>query len=300
MLSFPVAGQNIGHLVPAAIIEHFLHCAAKGLPNAFPDLGIAIQRLESPALRRSLHMPAKETGIRVTAVGYGSSAHGVLQVDDVVLSLGGYKISNNGTVRYRDVIRTSYTIVLQDFYVNQTVECQVRRAGELVSLSMVLRPRAPLIARWQYDVPVFFVLYGGCVFQALSRNYLDTWDDWHKSAPSAYVFFYYNGVASQSRRELVCLTDVLADEINVGMSDCEHDIIETVNGTAVVDLAHFATLLDAAQTSVRIVTHKARVLFFDIAEERARMQLIRERYQVTLTRRVRGESSAAAAASSAV
>ncbi|EFJ52376.1 hypothetical protein VOLCADRAFT_86747 [Volvox carteri f. nagariensis] len=62
-----------------------------------PRLGLRYQRLESPALRRSLGLSRGESGVLVTGVDPTGSAAGAVQVHDVLLAVGGRQVANDGT-----------------------------------------------------------------------------------------------------------------------------------------------------------------------------------------------------------
>lgn len=72
--------ENVGHIIPPPIINHFLNGVARDGKDykGFPELGVAIQDLENPALRRHMKMKDEQTGVLVVKVWYGCSGHGVL------------------------------------------------------------------------------------------------------------------------------------------------------------------------------------------------------------------------------
>ena len=101
-------GENIGEMVPTPVIEHFLASAGDGAQVEVPGLGVYWQSLENPALRASLGL-GDRSGVLVRAVDYDSSAWGTLRPGDVLLEIAGHPIADNGTIRYADRYRTSYT-----------------------------------------------------------------------------------------------------------------------------------------------------------------------------------------------
>jgi hypothetical protein len=59
-------------------------------------------------------------------------------------------------------------------------------------------------------------VWGGLVFQPLTRDYLTTWEEWWNKAPKEFLNFYYLGRRAPERHEVVVLTQIFADQINTG------------------------------------------------------------------------------------
>jgi len=83
---------------------------------------------------------------------------------------------------------------------------------------------------------------------------------------------------------VVVLTQVLADEINVGYTSASDKVVATVNGEVPTDLASFVRLVERAQGIVEITLTSGALLVFDAAEVRAASPRILERYRVTADR----------------
>ncbi|MGD8886329.1 MAG: serine protease, partial [Gammaproteobacteria bacterium] len=58
--------ENIGYIVPAPVINHFLDDVKDGQFDGFPELDIYVQLLENKALRQSLNLPKNSGGLLVT------------------------------------------------------------------------------------------------------------------------------------------------------------------------------------------------------------------------------------------
>ena len=88
----------------------------------------------------------------------------------------------------------------------------------------------PLVPRSRYDQPPAYFVYGGLVFQTLTRDYLTTWDKWWNKAPKEFLNYYYLGYRSAEQHEVVILTQILADEINVGYGHLYNEAVATLDG----------------------------------------------------------------------
>ena len=93
--------------------------------------------------------------------------------------------------------------------------------------------------RSRYDQPPQYFVYGGLVFQTLTRDYLTTWDKWWNKAPKEFLNYYYLGYRTPEQHEVVILTQILADEINVGYAHLYNEAVATLNGKAPLDMVDF-------------------------------------------------------------
>jgi len=272
--------ENIGEMVPTPLIQRFLEGAQTRVQVLVPGLGGTIQTLENASLRAALKMDAGQTGVRIRTVAAGNSVDGVLQVDDVLMSFDGYDIANNGTIRYDDNHRTGFLVLLGDHFVGDSVEATVLRDGKELSVTLVLKPLSPLVHRARYDhVPSYFV-FAGLVFQPLSVNFLRTWTDWWDTAPKEFLAHYYMGEPTSERHEVVALTQVLSDAVNVGYEDLYAETIKSVNGSVPLDLTHFSQLVDACGDHLELRMSSGALVVFDAAEARAQQAEILSRYRV--------------------
>jgi S1-C subfamily serine protease len=91
------SGENIGYMVPASRIRHFLMDLKDGKYDGIPSLAIEIQTMENSDLRSKYQMDPTQTGVLVTYIPPGSSAENILRPGDVILSIDGKEIGNGGT-----------------------------------------------------------------------------------------------------------------------------------------------------------------------------------------------------------
>lgn len=275
--------ENIGELVPASIIRWFLSGVESGRVPRIPGIGITTQNLENPFLRARLAIAPGESGVLVISVEYGGSAWGVLREGDALLSIAGHPIANNGSIRYLDRIRTSYTVLLGDAYVGDSIDVTVLREGARQTLTLTLQPVVHLVPPKRYDyVPQHFI-YGGLVFQSLSRDFLGTWSKWRYRAPPELVNYYFSGVRTLRRNDVVILTQVLADEINVGYQHLHSEAVVSVNGELTTGLTDFVAQLKAAAGVVELRMSSNGLIVLDADAVREANARILERYRIPQT-----------------
>ena len=255
-----VNDKRVCEIVPAPLVRAFLDGVRQGRSVVVPALGIATQNLENAMLRRSLGV---EHGVVVTHVDHGGSADHKLERDDVLVAIDGMTITNAGHVRYADVHPIRFDAIVGERHVGDRVLLAVRRAGRGITVELELKPWLPLVARSTYDtVPRYFV-YGGLVFQPLTRDYLTTWDEWWNHAPKEFLHFYYLGQRTAAQHEIVILTQILADELTEGYGHLYNEAVARVNGRVPVDFAAFVEQLRSAVGSVRIETTSGGIIVLD-------------------------------------
>jgi PDZ domain len=140
------------------------------------------------------------------------------------------------------------------------------------------------VPRSQYDrTPTYFV-YGGLVFQVLSRDFLSTWDSWWDKAPKEFLHLYYSGTRTPARQEVVILTQVLADEINVGYEHLYSESVVSVNGTMPRDMLDFVQQLESSRGLIEIKTSSDGTIVLDSEAARGATQRILSRYRIARDR----------------
>ncbi len=227
------SGENIGYMVPAPVITHFLTDIRDGTYDGIPGLGISWQKMESPDLRGKFGMTETQSGVLVNRIYPGSPAKGILRPEDIILSIDGENVENDGTIEFRKGERTFFGYVAQSKYINDTVTLGILRENNL--MDMVIRLSRPLhfwrlVPHERYDVAPTYYILGGLVFEPLTLNYLKTWGKWYYNAPLHLIDYYLHGEPAEDQREIVVLAKVLADEINVGYHNLKNRVISYVNG----------------------------------------------------------------------
>lgn len=213
-------------------------------------LGANTQTLESKALRKRLGLKDEGDGggVRVTGVwapsplidldvsmdNGGEDAEGdaktSLEVDDVLLSIDGIEVGQDGTIPLstdRPYERISKSYLITRHRVGKTVELGIVRDGEPMTLQVPLRANRYLCPVYdQFDAHPSYVVCGGCVFVPMSWPWISAHRK--KGIPS------YNAISSDPAKgdeQVIVLSKVLADEVNVGYHHKQYLILRSVNGS---------------------------------------------------------------------
>lgn len=227
-------GENVGYMVPVPVIEHFLKDIGDGKYDGIPGLEISWQEMENLDIRDKFSLGEKQSGILVNKVYPDSPLNGILKSGDIILSIDGKDIENDGTIEFRKNERTFFEYVVQNKYINDLVEFEILRDNKIMNIMAKLSVRIDscrLVPNEQYDVAPTYYILGGLVFEPLTLNFLERWwEDWWDEAPRNLVNYYYRGEPTDDQRQIILLVKVLADEINVGYHDWRYNVISYVNG----------------------------------------------------------------------
>ncbi len=275
-------GENISYMVPAPVIRHFLKDIEDGQYSGVPSLEISVQTLENPDLRASRGLSSGQSGVLVVSVYPGSPAEGVLRPGDVILSVEGKEVASDGTVEFRRNERTAFIERVQEFFIGDTIRLGVLRDGKAVTLTVKLT--APvnatrLVPRSQYDVQPSYFVVGGLVFQRLTANYLELWEK--EGAPPDLLNEYYFGEPTADRRNVIILSSILADEINVGYEGADDSIIVKANGRPLSTLRDLVAAVEGNTGPYHVfVDDHGKEIVIGREKAAARRGAILKRYQI--------------------
>jgi S1-C subfamily serine protease len=282
------SGENIGYMVPAPVINHFLEDIEDGTYDGIPGLGISWQKMENPDLRLKYGMTGHQTGFLVNKVYPHSPARGLLRSGDIILSIDGQNVENDGTIEFRPGERTFSGYLIQNKYINDMVALRILREKSPMDVEITLT--APmnfgqLVPDERYDVPPTYYIIGGLVFEPLTLNFLKTWKKWYLNAPSNLLNYYFRGEPTEDRREIVVLVKVLADEINVGYHDWRNNVIASVNGRKIADMRDLVEAFEENTGAYHtVVDEEGYLLVLDKSEVDENHERILRKYRISSDR----------------
>ena len=236
---------------------------SKHVPG-IPNLAIlGSQTLESKALRHNLGLDELDIlgGVRIVGSlnnNNNDSFHtgDRLDGDDVLLSINGIPIGMDGTIQlsetrpderinFRSLVTCQRvgkfychaTFPLRPFFTYSYINCtpfttgskvtlDVLRKKERKELSVSLNMSRFLVPQYDdFDAIPLYVVVGGCVFTPLSLPLVSE----KKSNKSASFSRYYRDQRS-GNEQMIVLSKVLNDEVNVGYHGWKNLVLKSVNG----------------------------------------------------------------------
>jgi S1-C subfamily serine protease len=244
--------QNIAYMVPAPVIAHFLADVADGRYDGFPNVGLRYEKMENEDMRRRYGVPSGKTGVLVLGANPGSGAAQLLHPGDVLLSISGHAVANDGTVEFRPQERTSFSYFAETAQLGQSIPIEILRGGKVSAIVLPLnRPlgASRLVAPPQYDVRPDYFLYGGLLFEPLTYDYLRA-----RNFSSHDLMALTAKAPRFEGEEVLVLVRTLASEANEGYHDLTDGVVTAVDGTKPRDLPDFVRLVETGQSPFVTIT----------------------------------------------
>lgn len=282
--------ENIGYMVPVTVVRHFFADIDDGTYHGIPSLGVALQNLENPALKKRCGMDEDQTGVLVTHVLAGSPSEGVLRRGDVILSAGGRAIADDGTIEFRPRQRTSAGLVVQERQIGDALELEVWRDGRIQPVSVTLS--RPLWEDWlipldQYDVLPSYYIYGGAVFVPLTKNLLKRWGgNWYRSAPLDLVALLSDNLPEKPGDQVLMILKFLPADVNQGYHEIANWRVDQVNGERVTTMRELIDRIerDDGNAFVELESPTGSIVVLDKAKAAASHDAILGIYRIAADR----------------
>ena len=206
------------------------------------------------SLREYLGLDESNTGILIERVPPKTSGSDVLKSGDVILSINGINIDDNGLYQSGSYGKLSYYgLVCLNHFVGDILNMEIIREKKKMEVSFKLMPVTDecfLIPAAFYDAPPLYYIIGGLIFQELTKGYLKTWGrKWAGKANKKFMYYYDNFTEwpAPDRRRIVILNRALPASANSGYHDRSNLILHKVNGIDAKDLAHLKSIIDKSE-----------------------------------------------------
>jgi S1-C subfamily serine protease len=163
-------GENIGYLIPAEVVRHFLRdWTSDGKYDGFPKLDIVGSTLENPSLRDYLGLESDQTGIVIHRVNR-EEIRDLIKPWDVVAACDGIDIDNDGRIPVTEGVRTNWAYLLSKKDPGSKVKLDIIRKGEKPQVELsTITERNTLVKKMDTERPRYFV-YGGIVFSPVTSE----------------------------------------------------------------------------------------------------------------------------------
>ncbi len=272
--------QNVGYMIPVPVIERFLSDISDGQYDGYVDLGIQFFPLLNGAHRRALGLGPGDYGVVVSHVYKEAPCEDALEVGDILLAIDGLPISSDGYVAMEGE-RLHMAEVVERKLKGDEVRLDILREGQHQEINVRLYAPWPFqLQSLHHDVRPRFVLFGGLVFQPLSRRFILEADI--RDENIRYYFSYYlDNELYLETPEIIVLSQVLPDPINVYLRPFVNGIVETINGRRIRVLEDVADAF-AASPDYYVVEFKGngRPLVLDRKAVQEARERILNRYGV--------------------
>ncbi|XP_058197118.1 protease Do-like 9 [Rhododendron vialii] len=160
-------------VVPAESIKHFVQDYDKnGAYTGLPFLGIKWQKMESSSFRVFMKMEHDQQGVLITEVMPNYPEFEILKPYDVILSIDGISINNDGTVPFQQGRRIEFSYLITQKYKGDKIVIRVLRDSKIHEFVTQLPTRKQFVPANITGMPPQYYVIGGFVFTTLSFPYL--------------------------------------------------------------------------------------------------------------------------------
>ena len=275
-------GENLGYMIPCEVIRHFLKDIEDGRVDGCGLLGISYAPLENPGMRAYYKMSPEQTGMLITEVNplTEKTSPGAIKINDVLLSIDGHKVANNGNIRLANGEPRHFSYLLLGKQIGEKVKLTLLRSGREITAELPVRkPDYYMIP--VYDREMDYYCFGGLIFSTLTSNYLASL----KNVPDNLTAQMIKGKEFEDSG-LAVLTMVLGDEVNIGYQDIVTELVSSVNGVKVRNLRHLIELLEKKKDGYAIIRFDQQntPMVLDLKQFRAATPRILEKYQLPADR----------------
>ena len=145
-----------------------------GIYDGYIELGFYYQDLENSAMRDFYKLTKEQSGVLITEI-FMDSAREIFQKGDILLSIDGYDIANDGTIIIWNE-RLPLTEAAEIKLPHEKIDVEFLRDGNILKKKLVLEkfPFQMGLANSYDKMPVYLIV-GGFFFVPLSREFLKTW-----------------------------------------------------------------------------------------------------------------------------
>ena len=274
-------GESLGYMIPYEIISHFFDDISDGKVDGFGSLGFLYLPLDNPDTRAFLKMKPDQTGILVRKVYHGTGDTG-LQAGDVILSIDGKKIANNGNIRLADGQPRYFSTVISARQIGETVKVELLRDGKVLTSDMPVQKVNDQIEPYLYDRRPEYFIIGGLVFTRLTYSYLLTFGN---DTPPMEMLEKFKGVKDSPDDNVVVLTQVLGDEVNVGYQNLDSMVLASINGKKVHNLREAVKIVESCEDEYITFEFEGDIpVTLNIGKLRAATPKILDRYHIPADR----------------
>ncbi|KAK4418196.1 Protease Do-like 2, chloroplastic [Sesamum alatum] len=237
--------ENIGYVIPTTVVSHFLEDYERnGKYTGFPSLGVLLQKLENPALRACLNVPTNE-GVLVRKVEPTSHANDVLKEGDVIVSFDNVRVGCEGTVPFRSSERIAFRYLISQKFTGDAAELGIIRGGQFMKVQVILDTRVHLVPyHIEGDQPSYLIV-AGLVFTPLSEPLIG--EECEESIGLKLLTKARYSMPRFKGEQIVILSQVLANEVNIGYEDMSNEQVLKLNGTWIRNIHHLAHLVDSCK-----------------------------------------------------
>ncbi|CAF1600256.1 unnamed protein product, partial [Didymodactylos carnosus] len=246
--------QNIGYIIPVPIIFHFLddidiHSCYTG----FPRLAFDWTPMENKSIREYFAIPPNKHGILVNGIERACLISQVLRKNDVITSIDGIPLGDDGTIHFRRGERISFRYIEKSKFIDEEISLSVIRDNRELTITCSLDSNPTTVPYHLHDQLPQYIIYAGIVFTPLTRSYLKAYatSEWYRCAFAFGITNLIDYVLNRTLlkqekdEQIIILSQILVDTINNGYtSSCHNKRLFKVNNVEIKTMKQMNEVLE--------------------------------------------------------
>ncbi len=273
--------QNVGYMIPTPVIKHFLQDVKDGKYDRYMDLSIGTFPTPNKSMRKALGLADDDRGVFVTNVLSGGVAAGLLKKGDVILAVDGLSVASDGFIELEGE-RVPMAEVAERKFLADSAKFSILRDGKPAEVEV------KFTGAWQYNIQAsrydeqpHYVLFGGLLFQPLTRNLIGAYN-FQNPRIDYYFQYFISKEIYEEHPDIIVLTSILADPLNTYLSEFREQIVDEINDKKIKSLKDVAAAFaEKPDYFVIKFVGAGRPLVLERAAVEAARERIKTRYNVT-------------------
>ncbi|MBT4708492.1 MAG: trypsin-like serine protease [Campylobacteraceae bacterium] len=227
--------SNISYIVPTIIINTFLNDVKDNKVDGFSKEDTFFSPIENKTLKDYYGLQ-NGNGVIVSHIGKYDDK---IKINDIILSIDGKDIANNGTIS-SEYGRISFSHIYNTKQIGDTVTFKILRDKKYIKVTNTIRRVSNLI-KYEFAKTPRHIIYGGLVFAPISKNYLRTID----KLEAEYIKkkLYSKKKIENYQEAVTMIPTIFPHEVNRSYSNWA-SILKSVNGIDIKSFKHLVTVLD--------------------------------------------------------
>lgn len=270
--------NNISYIVPTEIINTVLEDTKDGKIDGFNRVLTYVANIENNVLKEYYGLNNGNGAI----VGIVDQYETQIKLDDIVLSIDGKLIANNGTIASK-YGRISFAHVFHTKQMGESIELDILRDKKLIKVKLAIK-QTPKLINYEYDKQSRYIIFGGLAFSPITSNYLRTLTNFESTQIKKKL--YAKKVEKDFTEAVTMLPSLFPHSVNRGYSSWA-SVVKNVNGIRIKNFKHFTEVLDyITDKYIKIEFMQNATVILDSQKARNSFKDIQYIYQLSSDRNI--------------
>jgi S1-C subfamily serine protease len=219
--------------------------------KGFARFSAEFQESENPYLRLSVSLPLNESGVIIRKVSQVSNLDKVLMKNDVLVSVDGHKIANDGRCCVSSLPPMDFRSIITLKHVGEPLSMKIYRKGKLIEIQTVAENPPRIVPIVDYNRFVPYVMWSGLVFIPFVERRISKGGAWYRRQACQYLELKGREY-TDINQQVVIVSAILPHRVSIGYDDSKLEItpatpVYQINGKDIHSLIDVADVIASAK-----------------------------------------------------